>query len=90
METANAKTAYQVIVKNRKNRNFPITMKWSALEKMLDLFKTKMVFFGVYDQGQLIASAICINVTQSILYVFYWGDVPGYETLAQLHFYPTR
>ena len=80
IETENAKTAYQVIVKNRKNRNFPITMKWSALEKMLDLFKTRMVCFGVYEQGQLIASAICINVTQSILYVFYWGDVPGYET----------
>ena len=44
MEPENAKTAYQVIVKNRTNRNFPITMKWGALEKMIELFKTKMVF----------------------------------------------
>ena len=84
IETENAKTAYQVIVTNRTNRNFPITMKWSALEKMIELFKTKMVFLGVYDQGQLIASAICINVTRSILYVFYWGDIPGYETLSPI------
>ena len=53
-----------------------------ALEKMIELF-TKMVF-GAVRSGNLIASAICINVTQSTLYVFYWGDVPGYETLSPI------
>ena len=32
----------------------------------------------------MIASAICINVVKNILYVFYWGEVDGYENLSPI------
>ena len=35
---------------------------------------------------ELIASAICINVMNDILYVFYWGEIEGYETLSPIAF----
>tara|TARA_A100001015_G_scaffold300918_1_gene387031 strand:+ start:4066 stop:5019 length:954 start_codon:yes stop_codon:yes gene_type:complete len=74
--------AYEVIVKNRKKKSFPVTMSWEMLSKMSDTFKEKTLFFGIFDGTKIIASAVCLNVKKNILYVFYWGDLPGYETLS--------
>ena len=41
-----------------------------------------MLFFGAFDGSKMIASSICVKVNSSVLYVFYWGDLSGYEHLS--------
>ncbi len=71
------KNAYDVICINRAHRGFPITMSWDAILNMVNTFPDKMHFYGSFYDNQLIASSICIDINSSVLYVFYWGDLPG-------------
>lgn len=77
-------SAFKVIVDNRVRRGFPLTMKWESLEEMLRVFNDKLFFFGLRDNREIIASAICINVVPNLLYVFYWGEISGYEKLSPI------
>jgi hypothetical protein len=70
---------YEVIARNRAAKGFPMTMTCAAILKMLAVFPDRMAFFGVFASDALVASSICINVGRGMLYVFYWGDLPGYE-----------
>ena len=36
------------------------------------------VLFGCRDGEQLAAAALCLRLSTEVLYVFYWGDRPGY------------
>lgn len=73
---------YQVIKLNRERRGFPVTMSFEQVKTMLDKFPDRYHLFSVknnIDEGEMVASALCISLTPSVLYVFYWGDVAGYE-----------
>jgi len=76
--------AFKVIVDNRARRGFPLTMKWESLEEMISAFNDKLYFFGLQEKKEIIASAICINVFPNLLYVFYWGEISGYEKLSPI------
>lgn len=84
------KSAYEVIFTNRKRRNFPITMTWEGLSEMIKTFPEKMFFFGIYNQSEMIASAICMKVSKKILYVFYWGEIGSYETYSPIAYLSYR
>jgi lipid II:glycine glycyltransferase (peptidoglycan interpeptide bridge formation enzyme) len=71
--------AYDVIVQNRQAKGFPVTMSFGSIEQMMEVFPGKLRFFGVFQGDLMIAASICVNVNPSVLYVFYWGDLPGYE-----------
>jgi len=71
--------AYEVIVKNREAKGFPITMSFDSILQMVEVFPGKLTFFGAFQEAKMIAASICVSVNSSILYVFYWGDLPGYE-----------
>lgn len=78
-ETADALPAvYAVIAENREARGFPITMQLAPLQQMQALFPDTLELYGCRQQGELVAAAICLRLTPGILYVFYWGDRPGY------------
>jgi hypothetical protein len=76
------KEVYDVIVENRQTRHFPVTMTYDAIQQMVHAFPDRIIFFGAFDGGAMIASSICVKVNSSVLYVFYWGDRPGYEHLS--------
>jgi hypothetical protein len=76
------KEVYDVIVENRNVRHFPVTMTYDAIQEMVHAFPDRMLFFGAFDGSEMIASSICVKVSSSVLYVFYWGDRPGYEQLS--------
>jgi hypothetical protein len=76
------KEVYDVIVANRNTRHFPVTMTYEAIEEMVQAFPDRILFFGAFDGSTMIASSICVKVSSSVLYVFYWGDRPGYEQLS--------
>jgi hypothetical protein len=71
--------AYDVIVENRKVRGFPITMSFESIQEMIEAFPGKLAFFGVLKNNAMIAASICLTISPSVFYVFYWGDLPGYE-----------
>jgi lipid II:glycine glycyltransferase (peptidoglycan interpeptide bridge formation enzyme) len=73
---------YDVIVQNRNHKGFPVTMNGKEVQDMLTAFPDRLLFFGVFKQDAMIASSICIKVNSTVLYVFYWGDLPGYEKLS--------
>ena len=76
------KEVYDVIVENRNNREFPVTMTYEAIQEMVHAFPDRMLFFAAFDGSAMIASSICVRVNSSVLYAFYWGDRPGYEHLS--------
>ena len=72
--------AFSVIKENRTRKGFPLSMSYHQLQEMFKLFPDKFHVFGVFtslDRTTLAAAAICIVVSQDILYVFYWGDANG-------------
>jgi len=70
---------YDVIVQNRMVKGYPITMTGEEVQQMLAAFPDRLFFFGAFRNDMMIASSICVKVNDAILYVFYWGDLPGYE-----------
>jgi predicted N-acyltransferase len=58
-------------------------MTWAALHAMIDALPTRVRCFGVHAaDGTMIASAICLLVNPTTLYVFYWGEIAGVESLS--------
>ena len=45
----------------------------------------KIYIFGLIH-GDKVTSAVCINVSLDILYVFYWGEEDSYERLSPMAF----
>jgi RimJ/RimL family protein N-acetyltransferase len=70
---------YEVIARNRAQKNYPVSMTLEGLREMVELFPDRFSLFGAEFEGALIASAVCIALTGDILYVFYWGDLPGHS-----------
>ena len=54
-------------------------MTYGGIEQMVTTFPDRLVFFGVFAGRDMIASSICIRLSPTVLYVFYWGDLPGWE-----------
>jgi hypothetical protein len=77
--TEDYRRAYEVIVANREAKGFPVTMSFESIEQMMQVFPGRLRFFGVFQDSAMIAASICVNVSPAVLYVFYWGDLPGYE-----------
>jgi hypothetical protein len=78
IESCRLHEAYQVILANRVRRNIPISMTAGELQTMTKQFPGRLHCFAVYrdiHKSDMIAASVCIAVTASILYVFYWGDV---------------
>jgi Acetyltransferase (GNAT) domain len=73
---------YDVIVENRNTKHFPVTMTYDAIQEMVQAFPDRLLFFAAFDGSEMIGSSICVKVKSSVLYVFYWGDRPGYEQLS--------
>lgn len=78
---------YAVIQENRMRRGFSVSMTAEQLGAMISTFPDKFFLFAVWENEQrlkMIASAVCLAVSPSILYVFYWGDVAGVESYSPI------
>ncbi|SEN63111.1 Acetyltransferase (GNAT) domain-containing protein [Sphingomonas gellani] len=73
---------YDTIAANRAMKGNAVSMRVAQLEEMIALFPDRLVLFGMKDGDSLAASAICLRLSPSVLYVFYWGDRPGYSALS--------
>lgn len=82
LDIADLEQAYAVIVENRAKKGRTPSMDWPSIASMRDRFPDAVSCFGVHLQGRMIASAICLRINPSVLYVFYWGEVAGVENLS--------
>lgn len=71
---------YATLEINRHSKGHVLSMTLDELEAMVAQFQSEVVLFGVVDGVALAASAVCLRVAPHVLYVFYWGDRPGYES----------
>jgi hypothetical protein len=78
---------YRVIEDNRRRRGFPMTMSAEQLGDMARAFPDRLHLFAVIAPGtppSMCAAAVTIALTESILYVLYWGDAAGMETYSPI------
>lgn len=74
---------YDVIAANRLSKGYGVSMTLEALQAMQARFPGVMRLFGSrMPDGELAAAAVCLRLTPGILYVFYWGDRPGFAQLS--------
>ena len=71
--------AYARIVESRESKGYPVTMTLRDLETMFKVFPNDYLLFGVFDQITLIATAVCIKISNEIMYCFYLGDALAYR-----------
>lgn len=79
-KTSNASLSkvHSVIAENRSRLGVVVSMTENQLENMIAIFPDRVHLFAVYRDSQrteILSSAVCIAITDSILYVLYWGDV---------------
>ncbi len=59
-------------------------MTFEKLKEMFEVLPQHYFLFGVYDKDTLIAAAVSIRVTDSILYNFYHGDRMAYRSYSPI------
>jgi hypothetical protein len=69
-----SRTIYDIIAENRESTGYPMTLAWPQVEALTGAFPDRVRFFRVIRDGTILAGAICLRVTASYLYVFYWGE----------------
>jgi len=83
---AEIEDAYQVIAENRERRGYPTTMTLEQIEGMLQAIPGSLFPFSVTDGSRMIAASICIAVDKAVFYVFYWGEIDGYQNPSPIPF----
>jgi hypothetical protein len=74
---------YKVIEENRRKLGVNVSMSQSQIANMIKLFPDKLNFFAVHktidEFDEMVAAAVCISISDEILYVLYWGDIEGMQ-----------
>lgn len=73
-------TVYETLAVNRESKGHSLSMSLEQVEVMAALFPDRFHLFGVPAGDTLAAAAICLRISERVLYVFYWGDRPGFST----------
>lgn len=69
--------AYHIIKKNREAKGYPLRMTEEQVMETINLINSDMYMVSLESEN--IASALVYKVTDNILQVVYWGDVPGHS-----------
>ncbi|HWW41760.1 hypothetical protein [Pedobacter sp.] len=79
---------YEVIKLNREFKGKPLNM---SLEDILATSKVIPTdFFIVLQNGVSVASAVVFHATESIMYVPFWGDKPGFGLSKPMNFISSK
>ena len=73
---------YDTLAANRAAKGNSMSMTLPALEDMAARFPDAVHLFGCHAGTELAAAALCLRLSADVLYVFYWGDRPGYSQLS--------
>lgn len=85
-EESQARKVYDVIVENRMSKGYFVSMSFEQIMQMKAIFPNDIYFFQTRLDNEISASSICIRLNSNILYIFYWGDKPGFEQYSPVVF----
>lgn len=77
---------YEFIARSRKRKNRPMTMEFEHFKQSIKSFPENFILFSVIDNNILIAVAVCIKISDEILYTFYLADDERYLKSSPLIF----
>lgn len=84
-EDAEKKQAvYSIIEANRKFKDKPMNMQYEEILATAEMIPTD--FFLLFKEKEQVAGAIVYHIADHILYVPYWGDMPGYSEYKPMNF----
>jgi hypothetical protein len=75
-------SVYYFIDQCRQEKGYSLSMTWQEMEKVASVCYDRIVLAGVFDQDTMVAAAIALNVTESVLYNFYSDHHAGYDRLS--------
>jgi hypothetical protein len=73
---------YETLAVNRAAKGHSLSMSLPALADMAAHFPGVMQLFGCQAGAEQAAAALCLRLSEEVMYVFYWGDRPGYGQLS--------
>ena len=73
-------SVFDVLTSNRKAKGNELSMSLQQLGSMLATFPQQCTLFGCQLEDTMVAAAFCLHLSPAVLYVVYWGDLPGYES----------
>lgn len=76
---AAARSAYDAIAENRAAQGYPLSMPWPALADLAQTFAHEVMFYDVRRGDDVLAGAVCLQVSSACRYVFYWGERPAFR-----------
>jgi hypothetical protein len=77
--------AYDIIRKNRESRGYPLRMTWEQVSDTIQIINADFFLINNIDHTP-IASAIIFHVSESVVQVIYWGDLPGHTESKPMNF----
>ena len=84
LDGTDGEIAYDIISENRKQRGFPLRMTWEQVKETTSIITSD--FFIVKKDAVIIASAIIFHVSEGIVQVVYWGDLPDFSEFKTMNF----
>lgn len=81
---------HALLAENRVRLGLTISMSKEEVRQMAALFPQRLHLFAVYrdvSRKEMVAAALCLALSQQVLYVLYWGDGPNmrsYSPVAML------
>lgn len=73
---------YTFIADSRKVKGYQLSMSWSDMQQTVEKLPQNFLLFSVEEDHQLVAAAICIQVSDSILYTFYYAHAAAFDKLS--------
>jgi predicted N-acyltransferase len=70
------------LIANRAAKGHQLSMTLDALTTIQSRFPEQMFLYGAPTGDAMAAAALCLRISQDVMYVFYWGERPGYAQLS--------
>lgn len=86
LPTKQWKKAYNIILKNRLEKSYPLRISINHMEEIIDIPESEIDFFIVKFNEIEIAAAIVFKITEDICQVVYWGDLIQYRSKRAMSF----
>lgn len=80
------KKVYLTIKENRESKGYKVSMDLGQIMEMYSVFPNDIYFFKASQNRENCAASICMRLNKNVLYVFYWGDKPGFEQYSPVAF----
>ncbi len=84
LNTKKLTDVYLLVKETRDRKGYPVSMSFDELARTVKALPGKFLLFGVFDNENLIAASVSINISRAILYNFYHADDINYRSTSPI------